>query len=159
MSSFQLNLSSLTLGAKERLVRLEASAGGTIRSRLLSPSSAPAPSVASALVGSVADAPGPVGADTVSLVDVLDVGVPGEYPLSRGVAGGLPVFVMMPDLMSSMCCGAVGGGLKFCTLGVGSCSFALHVIWNKVTCTFQLGATVHYLLYIMHPPMLFPHLS
>jgi hypothetical protein len=88
MSSFQLNLSSLTLGAKERLVRLEASAGGTIRSRLLSPSSAPAPSVAFTPVGSVANAPGPVGADTVSLVDVLDVGVPGEYPLSRG--GGAP---------------------------------------------------------------------
>ena len=37
MSSFQLNLSSLTLGAKERLARLDA-AGGTFRS-LLSPSS------------------------------------------------------------------------------------------------------------------------
>jgi hypothetical protein len=35
MSSFQLNLSSLTIGAKERLARLEAS-GGALRARLLS---------------------------------------------------------------------------------------------------------------------------
>ncbi len=38
MSSFQLNLSSLTLGAKERLARLEASAGSALCSRLSSPS-------------------------------------------------------------------------------------------------------------------------
>jgi len=36
MSSFQLNLSSLTLGAKDRLARLDA-AGGALKARLLSP--------------------------------------------------------------------------------------------------------------------------
>jgi hypothetical protein len=37
MSSFQLNLASLTLGAKEHLARLDASAGGAFRARLQSP--------------------------------------------------------------------------------------------------------------------------
>ncbi len=36
MSSFQLNLSSLTLSAKERLAHLVASAGGALCARLLS---------------------------------------------------------------------------------------------------------------------------
>jgi hypothetical protein len=43
-----------------------------------------------------------------------------------GVAGGLPVFELMPDLINSLCCGAVGGGIKFCMLGSGVCSFSTH---------------------------------
>jgi hypothetical protein len=47
------------------------------------------------------------------------------------VAGGLSAFVMTPDLHDSLCCGAVAGGFKFCTLGAHACTFSTHV--KKVT--------------------------
>ncbi len=33
---------------------------------------------------------------------------------------------MTPDLLESLCCGAVAGGVKLCTLGAGACSFLMH---------------------------------
>jgi hypothetical protein len=135
MSSFQLNLSSLTLGAKERLACIEASAGGALRARLLSPSASGAPasaagisavSFSSALGGGVAGA-------AVSVPDG-DHGVSGEFLLSGGVAGGLPAFVMTPDLIAKLCCGAVAGGVKFCTLNSSTCTFTSHAV-KKVSVT------------------------
>ncbi len=52
MSSFQLNLSSLALGAKDCLAHLEASTGGTLHAHLLSlaPGSAMGPVLGIALI-------------------------------------------------------------------------------------------------------------
>jgi hypothetical protein len=33
---------------------------------------------------------------------------------------------MTPELCDALCCGAVTGGVKFCTLGAETCSFATH---------------------------------
>jgi hypothetical protein len=36
------------------------------------------------------------------------------------------VLVTAPDLLDKMCCGAVSGGIKFCTLGADACLFTTH---------------------------------
>ncbi len=224
MSSFQLNFSSLSVSAKERLARLDA-VGGALRSRLLSPSSeaaelrgaalpsdfsssatvppgssgdgflvAPLPrgvsassdpglapvsapqgvaapfgrgvSVAPGGLGAVSSgsvgaglsgAPLPLGgmaftigaapvpsvsgvlsaegtaplgsslvAPSAASSAVAGVGVSGEFLLAGGVSGGLSAFIVTPGLLAMMCCGAVAGGVKFCTLGARSCQFTTH---------------------------------
>jgi len=136
MSSFQLNLSSLTLGAKERLARLDA-AGGTFRS-LLSPSSSgvgstalgdgppPAPSGLSRPAASSGLPSAPGARFSVEHLVASGSGTSGESVVSGGLSGGLLAFVVMPELLASLCCGAVAGGVKFCTLGSDSCTFSTH---------------------------------
>ena len=129
MSSFQLNLSSLTLGAMEHLARLD-SAGGALRS-LLSPS--PSGLGASVLSGTPPPAPSdgfpvvPGGRLSVEQVVASGVGHPGESSVvAGGLSGGLLGFVVKPELRSTMCCGAVAGGVEFCTLGAEACTFTTH---------------------------------
>jgi hypothetical protein len=118
MSSFQLYLSDLTLGAKERLARLDA-AGGALWARLLSPMPGDGAAIplglqlTSGTAGSVAVHFAPVVQDSVSAerVVALGVGVSGKFSVARGVTGGLTSFVMMLDLLESLCCGAVAGGV------------------------------------------------
>ncbi len=43
-----------------------------------------------------------------------------------GSTGGLSVFVITPDLLDKMCCGAVAGGIKIRTLVSAECSFTTH---------------------------------
>jgi len=133
MSSFPLSLSSLSNNAKERLARLD-SVGGALRARLLSPvpevASGPGlPGSPSRLSGSSA-ATLPAGGSLGLGFGVpagSEVGVSGEFLLSGGgVSGGLTAFVVTPELLDTLCCGAVAGGVKFCTLGSRSCSFTTH---------------------------------
>jgi len=55
----------------------------------------------------------------------------GEYSsisvFSGGGAGDLSLFLLSPGMKSSLCLGLVKGGLKFCTLGKGSCSYSSHL--------------------------------
>jgi hypothetical protein len=91
MSSFQLNLSSLTLGAKERLAHLEAS-GGALCARLLSPDAGGvSPPVARA-----AGDPAPVGSRSVlptapvaasSTLGASNVHVDRPVAVGHGVSG------------------------------------------------------------------------
>ena len=135
MSSFQLNLSSLTLGARERLARLE-SAGGAVRSLL-------SPTASGSVVGSgntaavvlpsspMASLLPPVTAPPGSRFSIEQLltgegGRYGEFFLSGGSTGGLSAFVTTPDLLEKMCLGAVAGGVKFCTLESSVCSFSSH---------------------------------
>jgi len=121
MSAFQLNLSTLTLGAKERLARLEAAGG--IKS-LLSPTSGLSPAA-----GSGTPVPAAPSGQRVSIERfVAGVGgSSGESSLSGGFSAGLPVFVTSSESLSVMCRGAVAGGVKFCTLDSQECSFSTHV--------------------------------
>ena len=82
--SFQLNLSSLAIGAKDRLARLEAS-GGAIRSRLLSPLPGGVPTADAPGHSAVSFSSPPVGAARFSdpVADV-EVGVSGEFSISGG---------------------------------------------------------------------------
>jgi len=126
MSSFQLNLSSLTLGAKERLARLDAAGG--IKS-FLSPGSAAAPAVG--LVSSVLPPPAmgtsPPGQPvSIERLVASGGGGSGEFLIAGGLSGGLPVFVTSPESLELMCCGAVAGGVKFCTLTASECTFSTH---------------------------------
>jgi hypothetical protein len=92
MSSFPLNLSSLTLSAKERLARLDA-AGGALHARLLSPAASvpPPPPGLSSLMASFEAAsflPRPDGG-SVAVGSSAGVGVSGEFFGSGGVSGTL----------------------------------------------------------------------
>jgi hypothetical protein len=82
MSSFQLNISALTLGAKDRLARLDA-AGGALKARLLSPPVVDSSSslLVSSAVASAASAPGESGGLTA-----LGASGGGSH-LFRGVPG------------------------------------------------------------------------
>jgi hypothetical protein len=55
----------------------------------------------------------------------------GEYSslfsVAGGGAGGLSLFLLTLDVKSSLCQGLVKGGLKFCTLGAGGCSYSSHL--------------------------------
>jgi hypothetical protein len=55
----------------------------------------------------------------------------GEYSsisvFSGGGVGDLLLFLLSLDMKSSLCLGLVKGGLKFCTLGKGSCSYSSHL--------------------------------
>ena len=55
----------------------------------------------------------------------------GEYSslfvFAGGGAGDLSLFLLSPDVKSSLCQGVVKGGLKFCTLGAGTCSYSSHL--------------------------------
>jgi hypothetical protein len=137
MSSFQLNLSALTLGARERLARLDA-AGGAVKA-LLSPSpSGSGPSAmalsapVAALSAGVASLPSARSLPSDSRVSIEQLvagggGRSGEFSLAGGLSGGLlSVFVATPDLLDKMCLGAVAGGVKFCTLDETSCTFSTH---------------------------------
>jgi hypothetical protein len=137
MSSFQLNLAFLTLSAKERLARLEASSGA-LHARLLSPDAGaplrPALAVGSSLEGSSppslgsSPSPSPAGVGSLLLVgsDVGERGLIGESLFPRGATGGLSAFIMTPEFFTSLCCGAVAGGVKFCMLGAQTCTFTTH---------------------------------
>ena len=129
MSAFPLNLSSLSITAKERLARLDA-VGGAFRARLSSPGgSVGSPPSIGVLASSTApgSSPSPVlGLGSVASSVVTGSGGSGEFLLAGGVTGGLTAFVLTPDLNAVMCCGAVAGGVKFCTLGEQSCSFTTH---------------------------------
>jgi len=139
MSSFPLNLSALTLGARERLARLD-SAGGAVKAFL-----SPASSV-SDVVGASGSAvppsfglgapppPAAPGGSRLSVEHLLTVGGgrSGEFLVSGGSTGGLSVVVITPDLLDMMCCGAVAGGIKFCTLASADCSFTTHTKKVKV---------------------------
>jgi hypothetical protein len=52
----------------------------------------------------------------------------GELTLSGGGGGGdaSSVFVVTLDIMAGICCGAVKGRVRFCTLGGDSCPFKTH---------------------------------
>jgi hypothetical protein len=103
MSSFQLNLSSLTLGAKERLARLKA--GGARLPTFLSPSQG------FGITGDPSPPPSPLLRGLGSAAtDALGGGLSGESLLPGGVPGGLSAFIMTPELYDSLCCGAVAGG-------------------------------------------------
>jgi len=60
-----------------------------------------------------------------------EVGRSGEYRgpplLSGGGVGDLVLFELSPILKSSICLGALSGGLKFCTLGASGCSYSSHI--------------------------------
>ena len=100
------------MGAKARLARLEA-AGGI--KALLSPS----PSGAAAASSAPAFSPGQFnhgasssGGSRLSGEEVVSQGGglnAGEYSLMGGMPGGLPVFLVMPESLVDMCCGAVAG--------------------------------------------------
>jgi len=120
--SFQLNLSSLTLGAKERLARLDA-AGGALKARILSPGASGSSPVGSAV--SFADPSASLGGVGVAS-STTGVGVSGESVVSGGGSGSLSAFVLTPELHEQLCLGAVAGGVKFCTLGAVSCNFVTH---------------------------------
>jgi len=125
MSSFQLNLSNLTLGAKERIARLDA-AGGAFHS-LLSPPPLSAAAVASGSDSLPAPPLAPGGRLSVEQLVPSGAGVSGESFVSGGPSsGGLLVFVVTPELHASLCCGSVAGGVKFCTLGADACTFTTH---------------------------------
>jgi len=74
--------------------------------------------------------PPPRGAAGELLGLSVEVGVSGESMPSSGFPGGggarLSVFEMTMDLHCLLCLGAVGNGLKFCTLGADQCSFMMH---------------------------------
>jgi hypothetical protein len=128
MSSFQLNLASLTLGAKEHLARLDASAGGTFQARLQSPLAAagaavPPPAVGAAVTFVSPSVGGVAGLASVGLEGGADVA--GEYFLSGGVPSGLTAFIMTPELISSLCCGAVAGGSSSVRWGAPAAPSAL----------------------------------
>jgi hypothetical protein len=94
MSSFPLNLSSLTLSAKERLARL-AAAGGALRALLLLPAALvppPPPRLSSSMASFEAASflPRPDGG-SVAVGPSAGVGVSGEFFGSRGVSGALSV--------------------------------------------------------------------
>lgn len=130
MSSFQLNLSSLTLGARERLARLDA-AGGAIKA-FLSPAAsgtaAPTVSSSSAIGSSTSPSAAAPEGSRLSVEQLLTGGGgrSDEFILAGGSTGGLSVFVTTPDLLDTMCLGAVSGGVKFCTLDSSVCSFTTH---------------------------------
>jgi hypothetical protein len=131
MSSFQLNLSSLTLGAKERLACLDASGG--FKALLSPPAGAPPAGLSGAAAGSpsasVAMGGLPLGGLRTSIESLVAQGGGaghGEFSVAGGLSGGLPVFVATPALIVDMCCGAVAGGVKFCTLQSSECSFTTH---------------------------------
>jgi hypothetical protein len=115
--------------SKEHLARLDASAGGAFWTRLQSPLAAagaavPPPAVGAAVTFASPSVGGVAGLASVGLEGGADVA--GEYFLPGGVPGSLTAFVMTPELMTSLCCGAITGGVKFCTLGSTSCSFSSH---------------------------------
>jgi hypothetical protein len=150
MSSFPLSLSSLSNNAKERLARLD-SFGGALRARLLSPvpevASGPGlPGSPSRLSGSSA-ATLPAGGSLGLGFGVpagSEVGVSGEFLLSGGVSGGLTAFVVTPELLDTLCCGAVAGGVKS-VLWAQDLAVSLRISARRksflVTSMFRLGAT------------------
>jgi hypothetical protein len=68
------------------------------------------------------------GSSRLSVVQLLTPGGgrSGEFLVSGGSTSGLSVFVITPDLLDKMCCRAVAGGIKFCTLASAECSFTTH---------------------------------
>lgn len=52
-------------------------------------------------------------------------GSSGESNRSNG-GTSCPVFVTTPEVIASICMGAVNGGVKFCTLGADTCSYSTH---------------------------------
>jgi len=119
--SFSLNLSAINEAARDRLARLrmETSPGASLRDRLLSPPARTPPLVSFALPLSDGVGSSPVTSG--------EVDPSGEFPslhLSDGGGGGLSVFVLTAELVQDMCCGAVSGGVKFCTLGASKCTFS-----------------------------------
>jgi hypothetical protein len=82
------------------------------------------------------------GISSVSFPSDLGMGVAGAAVLvsdrEHGVFGDFllsgEAFVIMRDLIASLCCGAVAGGVKFCTLNSSSCTFTSHVA-KKVAVT------------------------
>jgi hypothetical protein len=133
MSSFQLNMSALTLGARERIARLDA-AGGAVRALLSPAPSGAAASGAAALTSSPSVASG-TPRMSVELLLASGSGRTGESDvvLLGGSTGGLSVFVLLPDQADKMCLGAVAGGIKFCTLDAGMCFFSTHSKKVEVT--------------------------
>lgn len=97
------------------------------------------------------------GISSVSFPSDLGMGVAGAAVLvsdrEHGVFGDFllsgEAFVIMRDLIASLCCGAVAGGVKFCTLNSSSCTFTSHVA-KKVAVTKGdiyisiLDATAHF---------------
>jgi len=133
MSSFQLNMSALTLGARKRIARLDA-AGGAVRALLSPAPSSAAASGAAALTSSPSVASG-TPRMSVELLLASGSGRTGESDvvLPGGSTGGLSVFVLLPDQADKMCLGAVAGGIKFCTLDAGMCSFSTNSKKVEVT--------------------------
>ena len=122
--SLNADLASLAESTRQRLSRLSASAGERLFSPRLSRAAGTRPSVAFA-------SPLPGGVDArPSLSLDAGVGASGEFSFSSGVSGGgtgdLSVFVLSPELKSSLCLGTVARGLKFCTRGAGVCPVVGH---------------------------------
>jgi hypothetical protein len=129
--SFNFNLAALTESARDRLARLETQ-GSALRGRLLSPATraVSSGSLVIARGGAYSSPPPCAAAVGLSGRGSVEVGVSGELLPSSGASGGvaavLSVFEMTADLHCLLCLGAVGNGLKFCTLRADQCSFTTH---------------------------------
>ncbi len=120
---FQLNLSALTESARDCLTRLDAS-DSALRDRFRSPASRSATSMSAAM-------PSPLGlAHPVAGAHEVVVGPSGESTFVSSFSGGVstlfPLFEMTLELLNTLCLGAVGNGLKFCTLGQSQCTYSTH---------------------------------
>jgi hypothetical protein len=107
VSSFQLNLASLTLGAKEHLARLDASAGGAFRARLQSPLATASvaahsqpPAVGAAVTFASSSVGGVAGSASVGLEGGVDLA--GEHFLKTAALAPLKAQRNIVLMMRSM---------------------------------------------------------
>jgi hypothetical protein len=116
----QRDLSRFAEDTRRRFARLSASAG----ERFFSPrGSGRPPSV------QFPSTPARASEPYVAVAPDASVGSSGEFfspPLSGGVSGSLPVVLMKPEFLRSLCLGSVSKGLKFCTLGAEACTYYTH---------------------------------
>jgi len=123
------NLSGIASNARERAERISSRLEEAARASFRSPLTRSASAASSAVPSFSTPTRGP-GVPSAS-----EGSFSGEFlseqlaasRLSGGVAGNdLCVFVMSPDFAQGFCLGAVSGGVKFCTQGVGTCSVQIH---------------------------------
>ncbi len=125
--ALQPDLSDFAEDARRRFARLSVSAG----ERFFSPrGSGHLPSV------QFPSTPARAAEPYVAVAPDASVGSSGEFfspPHSGGgVSGLLPVVLMKPEFLRSLCLGAVSKGLKFCTLGAEACTYSTHSMKIKV---------------------------
>ena len=117
--SFNEDLAALVEKSRQRFSRLSASAGERLFSPRITRSGAQV-NFASPLPGRSA---GPGSIPDAGVGDSGELSLPG---VSGGGSGDLSLFVLSPELKSSLCLGTVARGLKFCTKGKGVCSTGGH---------------------------------
>ena len=123
MSANQQSFAAKAEQVRLRLANMQ-TAAASAGSRLFSPrlAAGPRPTV-SFLTPTRSAAPGDTAEDLVE--------DSGEFSSFLSVAGGgagdLSLFLLSPDIKSSLCLGLIRGGLKFCTMGAGRCNFSSHV--------------------------------